>query len=88
MVIYLNLGDSNYVTGHGSDDGDVKIELPKDHDFFNSDIESWKYENDELVYDEERNKKRTQEKEEEDSKTSDIERLEKAIMELAKISLN
>lgn len=86
MVVYLDLDNENYVVGHGSDDGDAKIDLPKDHKFFDSVVEAWKYVDGELVYDAERAQEITERREE--NQLSDVERLEKAIMELAKISLN
>jgi len=85
MVIYLNLDDSNYVTGHGTDDGDVKIDIDKEHEFFKTDIHAWQYVDGELIFDEERNKKITQEREIEEQKISKEERNEMAMLELANL---
>lgn len=85
MVIYINIDNSGYVDGWGTDDGDVRVELSSGHEFFTTDIQSWKYENDELVLDDARNNERIAERQKEESKISKDEINEMAILELASI---
>jgi len=85
MVVYLDLDDENYVTGYGSDDGDAKLDLPKDHKFFDSVVEAWKYVDGELIFDEERYSKIIDDKEKENSKLTPEEINEMAILELAMV---
>ena len=56
MVIYISINQDNYVEGWGSTRGnesDIEIDLPEDHDFFNSFLstQSYKFENGVLIKD-------------------------------------
>lgn len=86
MIIYFNVNDNGYLDGWGSTrstDDEIELDLPKGHDFFNSDHQAWKYENEELIFDEERKQQLIDEYEYEQNKLSidDINTL--AIFELA-----
>lgn len=87
MIIYITLKDG-YVDGWGSarsSDSDIEIELDDNHDFFKTDFSCWKYENGELVFDEERRQQLIEEYEREQNKPTELERLEvleKAMLEL------
>ena len=88
MIIYIQIGENGYIDGWGttkSTDDDVQIELDENHEFFKKDIHCWKYEDGELVFDEERQQKLTEEYEREQNKPTDKERLEaleNALLEL------
>lgn len=88
MIIYLNLTDDDYVDGWGSNrsnESEIEINLDEEHDFFNSDIHCWKYEDDELVFDEEKKQKLVKEREMEEFKPLKSEINEMALLELAGI---
>ena len=88
MKIYLTLDKNGYVDGWGStrsSDNDIEIELDDNHEFFKTDSACWKYENGELVFDEEKQKQLIEEYEREQNKPTDKERLEaleNALLEL------
>ena len=88
MKIYLTLDEDGYVDGWGnsrSSDNDIEIELDDNHEFFKTDHQCWKYENGELVFDEEKQKQLIEEYEREQNKPSSQERLEaleNALLEL------
>ena len=87
MIIYITLKDG-YVDGWGntrSSDSDIEIELDDNHEFFKTDYQCWKYEDGELIFDEEKQKQLTEEYEREQNKPSEQERLEaleNALLEL------
>lgn len=89
MKIYLTLDENSYVDGWGSTsshvDNEIEIELDDNHEFFKKDIHCWKYEDGELVFDEERQQKLIEEYEREQNKPTEqerIEALENAMLEL------
>lgn len=91
MKIYFTLDDDGYVNGWGStrsSDNDIEIELDDNHEFFKTDFACWKYEDGELVFDEEKQKQLTEEYEREQNKPSELDTLALAIMELGKLILN
>ena len=79
MKIYLTLDEDGYVDGWGnsrSSENDIEIELDDTHKFFKTDFACWKYEDGELVFDEERQQKLIEEYEREQNKPTELERLE------------
>lgn len=60
MIVYITLDENGYVSGWGSTssrvDKEIEIDLDENHDFFKTDFACWKYENGELVFDEEKQK--------------------------------
>lgn len=88
MVVFLEVGEDDYVISWGSDGGDVSIELEEDHDFFTTDVRAWKYVDGDLVFDEEKQQQIAGEYEREQSKPTEIERLEDALLELAMMTMN
>lgn len=90
MIIYITLNDG-YVDGWGStrsSDNDIEIELDDNHEFFKTDHQCWKYEDGELVFDEERQQKLIEEYEREKNKPSELDTLALAIMELGQLIMN
>ena len=87
MKVYLYINDG-YVNGWSStrsSDKDIEIELDDNHDFFKTDHQCWRYENGELVFDEEKRQRLIEEYEREQNKPSSQERLEaleNALLEL------
>lgn len=87
MIINITLKDG-YVDGWGStrsSENDIEIELDDNHEFFNTDFACWKYENGELVFDEEKQQRLINEHEVERIKPTEqerIEALESALLEL------
>lgn len=92
MKIYFTLDDDGYVDGWGSTsshvDNEIEIELNDNSEFFKTDFACWKYEDGELVFDEERQQKLIEEYEREQNKPSELDTLALAIMELGKLILN
>lgn len=88
MIIYIALDENGYVDRWGStrsSENDIEIELDDTHEFFKTDFACWKYENDELVFDEEKQQKLIEEYEREQNRPSEqerIEALENALLEL------
>ena len=88
MIVYITLDENGYVDGWGStrsSENDIEIELDDNHEFFKTDFACWKYENNELVFDEEKQKQLTEEYEREQNRPSEqerIEALENALLEL------
>lgn len=88
MIIYIALDDKNYVDGWGStrsNEDEIELQLDKEHEFFDSDFSCWKYENDELIFDEEKRDRLIVEREAEENKPIEqerIEALESALLEL------
>jgi len=89
LKIYITLDKNGYVDGWGSTsshvDDEVEIELDDTHEFFKTDFSCWKYENGELVFDEEKQKQLIEEYEREKNRPSEqerIEALENALLEL------
>lgn len=88
MIIYIALDENGYVDGWGStrsSDNDIEIELDDNHDFFKTDFACWKYEDGELVFDEEKQKQLIEEYERGQNRPSEqerIEALENALLEL------
>ena len=86
--IYFTLDEQNYVTGWGSSrstENDIEIDISSDHEFFKTDFSCWKYENGELVFDEEKRQRLIGEYKREQNKPTDKERLEaleNALLEL------
>ena len=90
MIVYLTLKDG-YVDGWGStrsSDNDIEIELDDNHEFFKTDFACWKYEDGELVFDEERQQKLIEEYEREKNKPSELDMLALAVMELGQLIMN
>lgn len=83
MVIYVDLDKENYVTGHGTDDGDVKIDIDKEHEFFKTDIHAWKFIDGKLTFDKKRDSEIKKEQEREQNKPSKEDMNALAILELA-----
>ena len=86
MIVYIALEENSYVDGWGStrsSENDIEIELDDNHEFFKTDFACWKYENGELVFDEEKQKQLTEEYEREQNKPSESDMLTLAILELA-----
>ena len=68
-----------------STENDIELELEEDHEFFKSDYQCWKYENGELVFDEEKQQQLIEAYEREQNKPTELERieaLENAMLEL------
>jgi len=86
LIVYIALEENSYVDGWGStrsSENDIEIELDDNHEFFKTDFACWKYENGELVFDEEKQKQLTEEYEREQNKPSESDMLTLAILELA-----
>lgn len=91
MIIYITLDDDGFVDGWGttlSSDEAIKIEIDKNHDFFSSDQHAYKYVDEKLVKDAEKQQKLEQERLQEENKLSDEELNALAIMELGKLIMN
>jgi len=91
LIIYIQIGENRYIDGWGttkSTDDDVQIELDENHELFKTDIHCWKYENGELVFDEEKRQKLIEEYEREQKKPSESDMLALAIMELGQLIMN
>ena len=98
MIIYITVDKHNYVDGWGStqsNNDDIKLILDKEHEFFHSDFNCWKYKNDELVFDEEKRDRLIAEREQEVNEPSEMDLLRQenetlalAMMDLAEIILN
>src|SRR5699024_12644873 len=75
MVIYINLDDDNYLTGWGStqSNGNIKIYISDEEVLSNPEI--FKYEDGELIKDEEKQKELIKEREEEENAPSKIDEL-------------
>src|SRR5699024_6480502 len=75
MVIYINLDDDNYLTGWGSTQSNcnIKIYIPDEETLSNPEI--FKYEDGELIKDEEKQKEIIKEREEEKNAPSKIDEL-------------
>lgn len=84
MTIYITLTDG-YVSDWGTDSGDIKLTLDKNHPFFTSDFFSWKYIDGELVFDETKRQQRENERNSEENKLSETEMLAMAIMDLTEL---
>ena len=90
-MIYITLNENGYINGWGStrsSDNDIEIELDDNHEFFKTDFACWKYENGELVFDEEKQKQLTEEYEREKNKPSELDMLALAVMELGQLIMN
>jgi len=87
-LIYITLNENGYVNGWGSTrstENDIELELDENHEFFKTDYQCWKYENGELVFDEEKQQRLIEEYEREQNKPTEqerIEALENALLEL------
>lgn len=92
ITVYFNLDDDGYIDCWGSTPSNTEnehsVELPKDHEFFTSDMHAWKYENDTITLDEERQQELDEEHEKEKGKLTKEEINEMAILELASIVAN
>lgn len=91
MIIYIALDENSYVNCWGStrsSDNDIEIELDDNHEFFKTDFACWKYEDGELVFDEEKQKQLTEEYEREKNKPSELDTLALAVMELGQLIMN
>ena len=89
MIVYITLDENGYVDGWGSTsshvDNEIEIDLDENHEFFKTDFSCWKYENNELVFDEEKQKQLIEEYDRERNRPSEQERLEaleSALLEL------
>ena len=91
MKIYFTVDDDGYVNGWGSTrstENDIELDLDDNHEFFKTDHQCWKYVDDELVFDEERQQKLIEEYEREKNKPSETDILAMAVMDLAELVLN
>ena len=91
MIVYIALDENSYVDGWGStrsSDDDIEIELDDNHEFFKTDFACWKYEDDELVFDEEKRDRLIAEREAEENKPNENERLEALENALLELILN
>ena len=91
MKVYLYIDENSYVNGWSStqtSDNDIEIELDDTHEFFKTDFACWKYEDGELVFDEEKRQRLIEEYEREKNRPSELDTLALAIMELGKLILN
>lgn len=88
MKVYIYIDENSYVNGWSSTrstENDIELELDNDHEFFKTDFACWKYEDGELVFDEEKRQKLIEEFEREQNIPTEqerIEALEKALLEL------
>lgn len=85
MIIYLSVV-GGYVDFWGttrSSDNDVKVNLDKNHDFFNTDCHAWKYIDGELIFDEEKEQELIVQHEKEQNKLTVDDLNTLAIFELA-----
>lgn len=87
MVIYFTL-KNGYVNGWGTtpsgEGNEIKLEVDKDHEVLHN-PEIFKYENGELIKDEERQKKLKRETEKEENRPTGEEINEMALLELAEL---
>jgi len=93
MKVYFTVDENGFVNNGWSStpsfaEGEIELELDKEHEFFKSDYQCWKYENGELVFDEEKRQRLIEEYEREQNKPSELDTLALAIMELGKLILN
>ena len=91
MRIYFTVDEDGYVNGWGSTrstENDIELDLDDNHEFFKTDFACWKYENGELVFDEERQQQLIEEYEREQNKPSELDMLALAVMELGKLVMN
>jgi len=91
LIVYIALDENSYVDGWGStrsSDDDIEIELDDNHEFFKTDFACWKYEDDELVFDEEKRDRLIAEREAEENKPNENERLEALENALLELILN
>ena len=91
MIIYFTVDENNYVDGWGStrsNADEIELELDDKHEFFTTDSRCWKYENGELMFDEERKQQLVDEYEQEQNKPSEKERLEALENALLELVLN
>lgn len=90
-MIYISLDENGYVDGWGSTrstENDIELDLDDNHEFFKTDHQCWKYVDDELVFDEERQQQLIEEYEREKNKPSETDILAMAVMDLAELVLN
>ena len=86
MIIFIDSDENGYVDGWGStrsSENDIELKIDEDHEFFKTDIHVWKYEDGDLVFDEDKKKKLVKEREQEESKPLKSEVNEMALLELA-----
>lgn len=84
MVVFISLGSDNYLTGWSSarsSDEDIEINVYRNHEALQN-PEVFKYVDGELIKDEERQQELIAEREENESKPSEVERLETALLDL------
>ncbi|MGX9931946.1 hypothetical protein ACW0KB_11975 [Virgibacillus salarius] len=85
-VIHFLVDDNNYVSGgisYGKMEDAIKLEVTDDHPILTDNANVYKYENGELVADEEYRQKIIDEKQEKENEPSDEELNAIALMELA-----
>ena len=85
MVVYISVDSDNYLTGWSStrsSDEDIEINVYRNHEALQN-PEVFKYVDGELIKDEERQQELIAEREENESKPSEVERLETALLDLA-----
>lgn len=86
-MIYISLDENGYVDGWGSTssrvDNEIEIDLDDNHEFFKTDFACWKYENNELIFDKEKQQQLIEKYEREQNKPSESDMLTLAILELA-----
>src|SRR5699024_12826066 len=82
MVVYISVDSDNYLTGWSStrsNDDDIEINVYRNHEALQN-PEVFKYVDGELIKDEERQQELIAEREENESKPSELERLETALL--------
>ena len=91
MKVYLYIDENSYVNGWSSTrstEKDIELELDNDHEFFKTDFACWKYENGELIFDEEKQQQLIEAYEREQNKPSELDMLALAVMELGQLIMN
>lgn len=90
--IYFTIDDDFYLTGLNSTpsfvEGELSLEIDKNHEIFEKDASIFLYVDGELVKDKEKQQQLIEESERKRKEPSDIERLEIAVMELAIYTMN
>ena len=85
MVVFISLDNDNYLTGWSStrsSDDDIEINVYRNHEALQN-PEVFKYVDGELIKDEERQQELIEEREENENKPNEVERLEAALLDLA-----
>lgn len=86
MKIYFDIDNEGFLNGWGStrsSESEFSLTLENNHEFFKSDVYSWKYVDGEIFFDEEKNIKVTEQYEKEKNKLSVDDLNTLALFELA-----